>query len=78
MNGREWTPMNQALFDRLAGRVYDHELATQTGHCVDTIQRRRSAAGIPPYRGLSKFSTFEAIPAMSLKAIRMACDRVAA
>lgn len=39
------------MLKHLAPYAYDHEVAQATGHCVDTVQRRRSALGIPPYRG---------------------------
>lgn len=78
MNGKPWTTEHAQMLKQLAGFAYDHEIAKATGHDVDTVQRRRSALGLPAYRGASRYSTYQAIPAMSLKAIKRACARVAA
>lgn len=51
VNGKAWNSAHTALLKSLAGYAYDHEIAKLTGHCVDTVQRRRSMLGLPPYRG---------------------------
>lgn len=51
MNGKPWLPEHTAMLKRLVGFAYDHEIAKATGHCVDTVQRRRAALGFPAYHG---------------------------
>lgn len=52
---------------------HDHEIAAKTGHDVDTVQRRRSAMGLPAYYG-SRYGRWEDLPRASLAAIRRAAQ----
>ena len=46
MNGRPWTDQHTDLLLRLAGRVTDEVIAALTGHCRETVTRRRLALGL--------------------------------
>ncbi len=55
---------------------HDHEIAAKTGHDVDTVQRRRSAMGLPAFYG-HRYGTWLEIPPASLAAIRRAARMAA-
>lgn len=71
-NGKPWTEEHTKLLVGLNEiGCSDHVIAGATGHDVDTVTRRRRDYGLPPvYR--SVYSTWEAIPPESLKAIKQA------
>lgn len=73
-----WLQRHTATLMRMAPFAYDHEIAAITGHCVDTVQRRRSALGIPPYRGTAtRYAALDDLPLATLTAIRHACAKAA-
>lgn len=77
-NGRRWTAEHTAIIKEMYWYSYDHEMAAVTGHCVDTVQRRRSALGLTAYRGPRvRYGTFAELPAATLKAIRISCSQAA-
>lgn len=50
-NGRPWTSNDTATLRRMNGAGYsDGEIAEHTGHCRETITRRRLALGLDPTR----------------------------
>lgn len=51
MRGKKWTADHTAIVKEMYWFAYDHEIAEATGHCVDTVQRRRSMLGLSAYRG---------------------------
>jgi len=71
MNGKEWTPYDTATLHALHKTHADADIATKTGHCRETVCRRRLALGLDPYVRV-KYSTFLALPKASLEAIRRA------
>ena len=49
MNGKKWNPEHTEIVKSMYWYSYDHEIARATGHCVDTVQRRRAALGLSAY-----------------------------
>jgi hypothetical protein len=71
MNGKQWTRADTETLMNLHASHHDHEIADKTGHDTDTVQRHRSALGLPAYYG-SKYGRWEDLPRASLAAIRRA------
>jgi len=46
-NGRIWTQEHTDTMTRMAGHYTDAEIAGQTGHCIDTVRKRRVLLGLP-------------------------------
>jgi hypothetical protein len=78
MNGKKWTPEHTEIVKSMYWYSYDHEIARATGHCVDTVQRRRAALGLSAYRGPRvRYGTFAELSPAVLKAIRISCVQAA-
>jgi hypothetical protein len=78
VNGRRWTQRDTETVKQMYWYSYDHEIAQATGHCVDTVQRRRSALGLSAYHGPRvRYGTFAELPLNALKAIRLSCAQSA-
>jgi len=73
---RTWTPDDTATLWRMHLSHHDHEIAEETGHAKDTVQRHRSALGLPAYYG-SRYGRWEDLPPASLAAIRRAARMAA-
>ena len=71
-NGRPWGAEDSATLMRLHATHHDHEIAERTGHCADTVQRRRSAMGLPAFYGRARYGSWQDIPSASLAAIKRA------
>jgi hypothetical protein len=48
LNGKIWKPEHTDTLRRMAGQYTDEEIASQTGHCRETVTRRRLALGLSP------------------------------
>lgn len=75
-NGKPWLPAHTLKMRELhAKKCTDDVIALETGHCVNTVGDHRRAAGLPANHP-SLYAPWEAIPAISRRAIRAACDRL--
>lgn len=72
-NGKPWERKHTSMLLSLYATHHDHEIAERTGHCADTVQRRRAMLGLSPYYG-SKYGRWEDLPAFSLAAIKRAAQ----
>lgn len=73
MNGKEWKPTHTATLLAMHATHHDHEIAERTGHSADTVQRRRSAMGLPAHYG-SRYGRWQDLPPASLSTIKRACS----
>lgn len=70
MNGRPWTAQHTKVMRVMLSIGCTHALvALQTGHCVDTVQRRAAWLGLTDSRGV-KYGAWEDLPVNAREAIR--------
>ncbi len=75
-NGKPWSQEHTNMLLSLYGTHHDHEIAERTGHDTDTVQRRRSAMGLPAFYG-HRYGNWQDLPRASLAAIRRAARMAA-
>jgi hypothetical protein len=77
MRGKIWMAKDTATLMALNRIGYDDALiAKQLGVCIDTVQRRRSALGLPAYYHIRP-GTFSELRAAALTAIALGCRMAA-
>lgn len=75
MRGRVWMAKDTDTLMALR-HMPNAIIAAQTGHCVDTIQRKRSALGLPNYYAM-RYGTWADLSPKTLNIIET-CSRVPA
>lgn len=65
MNGKIWQAKDTDTLMALR-HLPNAIIAAHTGHCVDTIQRKRTALGLPNYYAM-RYGTWRQLPPTALK-----------
>lgn len=72
MRGKVWMPKHTDTLLALQ-HLPNAIIAAHTGHCVDTIQRKRSALGLPNYYEI-RYGTWRELDRSSREGIMACCE----